>query len=311
MIGGNMKIEELTQLATVRRFFDIQDGEELKPGTRAFLEAMEEKKYNDGEIIVAFGADAKDGMYIIVSGEANVYSKDGELINQLQEGDIIGELALINDDKRAATVKAKGDIICANITKDLFEEITISNRKIIGTFLNMLYKRMTRLVEEREKIIYSSEHDQLTGLYNKGKYLSLLKDTFPNLDSIGLFNFDVNNLKKINDSQGHEAGDKLIIKAADSIRAVTNSKVLGFRMGGDEFLMVACNVTETEVNNIKYSWEEELKRLNTLNDGIDCVIAVGVAYGEKPYDFSELSKKADELMYEDKKKKKKPGEEIR
>ena len=118
-------------------------------------------------------------------------------------------------------------------------------------------------------------------------------------------------LKKINDTMGHEAGDKLIIKAADSIRKVTNNQVHAFRMGGDEFLMVACDVSESEANKLMERWEQELGRLNTLDDGIDCVVAVGMVYGTKPYDLSEISKKADELMYEDKKKKKKPGEEIR
>ena len=47
------------------------------------------------------------------------------------------------------------------------------------------------------------------------------------------------------------------------------------------------------------------------DDGIDCVVAVGVAYGEKEYDYAALLKLADERMYEDKKAKKKPGEEIR
>nr|MBQ8251749.1 GGDEF domain-containing protein [Lachnospiraceae bacterium] len=163
----------------------------------------------------------------------------------------------------------------------------------------------------REKLIYDSEHDGLTGMYNKGKYLAMLESEYQNMDSIGIFNFDVNNLKKMNDTYGHEAGDKLIIKGADSIRKVTSSKVHGYRMGGDEFLMIACNVTEAEVNELKERWEAELARLNTLEDGIECVIAAGVVYGDKGYDFAALMKQADELMYEDKKKKKKPGEEIR
>ncbi len=163
----------------------------------------------------------------------------------------------------------------------------------------------------QEKLRYESEHDALTGLFNKGKYLEMLDSEYQNMESIGIFNFDVNNLKLMNDKYGHEAGDKLLIKAANSIRKVTNDRVHGYRMGGDEYLLIACNVSREEVDSLKLRWEEELKRLNTLEDGIDCVIAVGVVYGEKGYDFSALSKKADELMYEDKKQKKKPGEEIR
>lgn len=163
----------------------------------------------------------------------------------------------------------------------------------------------------REQLIYNSEHDMLTGLYNKGKYLSMLEEEYLNLDSIGIFNMDVNYLKKMNDTYGHEAGDRLLIKAADSIRKVTNNRVHGYRMGGDEYLMIAENMTEEEVYHIKDRWEAELARLNTLEDGIPCIIAMGLVYAQKPYKFDEISKRADELMYEDKRAKKKPGEEIR
>lgn len=163
----------------------------------------------------------------------------------------------------------------------------------------------------REKLIYENEHDHLTGLYNKGKYLERIEKEYPYQNSIAIFNFDVNNLKMMNDKFGHEAGDRLIIKAADSIRKVTSNHVHGYRMGGDEFLMVACDVTQEEADALKVRWENELARLNTLEDGINCVIAVGMTFGEKEYDLSALLAKADELMYEDKKAKKKPGEEIR
>lgn len=306
-----MQPEVLLKLSTIRKFFDIKDDETVKPEIITFLEAMDEKHYNDDDIIVDYGDDADDGMYVILEGQTNVYDKEGKQINQLQRGDILGELGLINDDKRAATVKAFGKVTCANITRELFEEIALSNRKILGSFLSMLYRRNTELVTEREAMRYASEHDQLTGLYNKGKYLSFVENEVNQLDSVAIFNMDVNNLKKLNDTMGHEYGDKLLIKAADSISSVTNNKVLGFRMGGDEFLMIACNVNETQVNNIRANWEEELKRLNTLNDGVECIIAVGVVYGEKPFDFAAMAKEADELMYEDKKRKKKPGEEIR
>lgn len=163
----------------------------------------------------------------------------------------------------------------------------------------------------REKLIYESEHDSLTGLYNKGKYLSMLETDYPNLNSIAIFNFDVNDLKVMNDTYGHEAGDTLLMKAANSIRKVQTNKIHGYRMGGDEFLMVACDVSEEEAKQLKERWEQELARLNMVSDGINCVMAVGMVHGCKEYQLSQLLKKADELMYEDKKKKKKPGAAIR
>lgn len=188
----------------------------------------------------------------------------------------------------------------AKLDKDSMSEKTLIN-------VIKLFVENTML---REKLVYESEHDKLTGLYNKGKYLHMTEQVFPNAESIAIFNFDVNDLKVMNDTYGHEAGDKLLIKAADSIRKVVNNNTFGFRMGGDEYLMVSINTEKEEVDRLRIRWEEELARLNEIDDGINCVIAAGVAYAKAPYDFSELTKEADTLMYEDKKIKK-AGREIR
>lgn len=187
------------------------------------------------------------------------------------------------------------------LDRESLKESTL--RKVIGLYVeNGVMK---------EKLRYESEHDKLSGLYNKGKYMAMLETVYPNLSSIAIFNMDVNNLKVMNDTYGHEAGDRLLIKAADSIRKVTNNKIHGYRMGGDEFMMIACDISEADAEQIKERWEAELARLNTKDEGINCVIAVGIVYAEKPYDLPELLKEADARMYEDKKRKKKPGEEIR
>ena len=147
-----MNAEMLREITTIQEFFKITPGEELKEGTRMLLEAMEEVAFEPGQDIVTFGADSDDGMYIILNGTTKVLSQDGKLINTLYSGDFIGELGLINDDKRGATVRAIDRVICANISKALFEDIASKNRKIYGTFMNMLYTKTTKLVTEQERI---------------------------------------------------------------------------------------------------------------------------------------------------------------
>ncbi|SCY49285.1 diguanylate cyclase (GGDEF) domain-containing protein [Lachnospiraceae bacterium XPB1003] len=154
---------------------------------------------------------------------------------------------------------------------------------------------------------YEAEHDKLTGLYNKGKYMMLKENHFDDPGSIALFNFDVNNLKYINDNFGHEYGDELIIKAAQSIHAVTSDCVFGFRMGGDEYAMVAVNVTKKETDEIYDGWKRALEDLNTQGN-VCCVMACGLKYCEGEFDTEELFKQADELMYLDKKARKEKGE---
>lgn len=147
-----MNIDELKKVKTIQEFFQINELGETKEGTRLFLEAMEEVSLKPGEDIVTYGSDSEDGMYIILQGIADVYSGEGALINTLGEGDFIGELGLINDDTRAATVKARDCVRCANISKKLFDDIAATNRKVYGTFMNMLYTKTTKLVTERERI---------------------------------------------------------------------------------------------------------------------------------------------------------------
>lgn len=113
---------------------------------------MQEVDIKKGDDIVTVGEDCQDGMYIILEGKATVHSSEGTLLNILNAGEFIGELGLINDQKRGATVRAATDVRCANISKSLFEEIAAKNSKIYGTFINMLYTKNTKMIAEQQRI---------------------------------------------------------------------------------------------------------------------------------------------------------------
>ena len=148
-----MDAEVLRKLPTIQRFFQISETGEMPEGVRLFLSALQEITIPAGEDIVRYGADCEDGMYIILSGTCNVFSKEGKQINTtMGEGDFIGELGLMNDQPRGATVRAETDVRCANISKKLFEEIGAANKKLYGSFLSMLYHRTTHLMLEQERI---------------------------------------------------------------------------------------------------------------------------------------------------------------
>ena len=151
-----------------------------------------------------------------------------------------------------------------------------------------------------EKLRYESEHDKLTGLYNKGKYIKLRKGLFGRPKTIAIYNFDVNNLKNINDNFGHEYGDSLIVKAARSISAVTSNNILGFRMGGDEYVMVAKDITREEAEELKLKWQSALSKINQNSDDVYVAMACGMVFGSGEYDYDEMYFRADKLMYEDK-----------
>lgn len=172
-----MDVNRLIKVDTIREFFKIEEGEPLNEGTRALLEAMEEVKFNPGDKIVCYGDGADAGMFIILEGQAEVLSREGAHINEMNPGDFIGEVALINDGKRMATVVATSPMTCANISKELFEKIADANRKIYASFMYMLYTRTTKLVTEQQKI--KSELDVATKIQS-----SLLEHDFSRFNSL-------------------------------------------------------------------------------------------------------------------------------
>ena len=101
----------------------------------------------------------------------------------------------------------------------------------------------------------------------------------------------------MNDNHGHEAGDRLLKKAADSLRAVEEGDIMAFRVGGDEFILVGLRLDRAAAEALKRRWEEALERLNAQDDGVNCVMACGMVCGERGYDLDELLAEADERMY--------------
>lgn len=168
-----------------------------------------------------------------------------------------------------------------------------------------LYMGMYRDISDySRKLRTEKEYDRMTGLYNKGKFMEMNKHLFRTQETIAVFNMDVNNLKQVNDTLGHEAGDRLIRKAAESLKRIAARNVLPFRVGGDEFVVVAIHVSREEAEKIREKWEEGLAELNRQDDGIRCTVACGFAYGEPGFDPDEVFARADRLMYEDKKNRK-------
>lgn len=154
--------------------------------------------------------------------------------------------------------------------------------------------------ENLSKALYDANHDGMTHMLNKRCYHSM-EEMFRSCSNICLIYFDVNNLKLINDTLGHESGDYVITSAADYIRTILDEGDHCFRMGGDEFLVV---ITECSFRSIS-ALVEKLDRespiiLSKPEDSVKCALSYGYAYskGDRPYD--ELLAEAEENMYEKK-----------
>ena len=146
---------------------------------------------------------------------------------------------------------------------------------------------------------YIGEHDRMTELFNRTKYIDMSERYYSKLEQVAVVFFDVNNLKKVNDLLGHDAGDALIKKAADSIKSSLKDQEAAFRLGGDEFAVVIPNGDEQSAKEFIERWKVILRRLNSLPSYIDCQMAAGYSAGSGS-NISEILKEADQDMYKNK-----------
>ena len=165
--------------------------------------------------------------------------------------------------------------------------------------LVMLCSDVTGDMAERQKLLDRSERDGLTGLYNRARLADLLAGPYRRLHSCGVVFMDLNELKEVNDCYGHEAGDRMITMAAESIRGLTGPGITPFRYGGDEFLLVMENCTQKEVNRIIRRWSQNWRQLQAGSE-YNFSAAVGSAWAEGEPDTAALIEKADADMYRNK-----------
>ena len=162
--------------------------------------------------------------------------------------------------------------------------------QIMGHFIVSLLKRRD-LVKRLANLSY---YDQLTGIGNRhgmNAYISGMEKE----KSIGILYCDVMGLKKINDAQGHQAGDDLLIRASECLKREFGEYSL-FRVGGDEFLVLCAGITEEELNKRAEALKQDMQENSAL-------MALGCVWRAKSTeDMDKLLAEADNKMYEDKRR---------
>lgn len=159
---------------------------------------------------------------------------------------------------------------------------------------------ITDQVMERVQLQESSERDEQTFLYNRTHLDIMLETEYQDIRSCGVLFLDINDLKETNDLKGHKAGDELIYQGAESLRILQSDEIHVYRYGGDEFLVIAPNITQEYLDTLIEQWRTHLKHLEELN-GIACSMAYGKAWSIAPCSVKELIAMADAEMYKHKK----------
>lgn len=142
-----------------------------------------------------------------------------------------------------------------------------------------------------EKLSY---RDMLTGLYNRNRYIERLEAYKQVQDQqIGAIYIDLNGLKKVNDEQGHRAGDEMIVRAAGTIAGIFAEDA--YRVGGDEFVVILLDVSRED-----FARKTEQLRRQMQENSVDA--SIGGVWQASTENLENLLRRADENMYREKKR---------
>ncbi len=166
-------------------------------------------------------------------------------------------------------------------------------------------QRESELEDAKTYLTHAADHDALTGLLNRSAFLRRAEAVLSHEDAanrhLGLICIDLDHFKAINDSNGHAAGDQILVHVAEAMKAAGGPDAICCRMGGDEFLMAMPGVRDFDA--LQMLADTLLERIRTPIDVFEttltCGASIGLALSEGAQIRAEdLIRSADFALYE-------------
>jgi diguanylate cyclase (GGDEF)-like protein/PAS domain S-box-containing protein len=282
--------------------------------TTNFYIALTDEKEN--KVFFPYHQDEKDDNFPVLKLSFNSPTtyviKTGQpfLINRKQLNGMIAQGALTPwgtvTDKSVwlgAPLKVEDKTIGAMAVQSYTNPELYSKKDI--KFLEFVSSQVATAIERKrieERIKHLSFHDVLTGLYNRAYFEEELKRlNTPRYYPLSIISLDVNGLKVINDTFGHDQGDKLLQHLASLLTSISRKGDIIARVGGDEFAIILPSTS----SQATLDFCERIRKVCLKDDIKPAYLRVNLALGyiiqEGEYkDIKALLKEADQKMYQDK-----------
>ncbi len=192
-----------------------------------------------------------------------------------------------------------GDYVAVSLTnvsqaKEYESALSEQNKKLEEVTSQLKSSRLNldsqlkNIQQLNEQLLFAAYHDSLTDLYNRSWLSTMMKvqikETTEKNEKFGILLFDIDNMKDINDSRGHNAGDELLKQVATILKLMESKTVTATRFGGDEFVLLYKNIKDRD-EAIEIS-KKALRFLNAEGIGISGGISI----------FPDDSKKYEDLL---------------
>jgi len=159
-------------------------------------------------------------------------------------------------------------------------------------------------LENIQMITHYANRDYLTGLYNRryfyeniGVYLDEIKQT---RETFAIAMLDIDYFKKVNDTYGHEIGDKVIIQIADTLRTNTKAGDIVSRFGGEEFCIVLKDISKRGAFEVLERIRAEIENFSYKIDAtknLNFTVSIGATMFQEEESLEENINRADMMLY--------------
>jgi diguanylate cyclase (GGDEF)-like protein len=256
-----------------------------------------EKVFTAGNVVIYQG-EPTDSLYVVLSGRMRVLQSTfesplaGQVLAEIGYGEIFGELGVLTEQPRSATVVAVEHTRCLVLSPDDFMQALQRTPDMAIGVLRLLARRLYNA----DRLLARYAPDPLTGLLGRrafhDHYQRLAAGPRRRRSGVVLLILDIVHLKTINDRFGYMIGDEVLRTVADALKEATRTTDLVARYGGDEFAALLVDAGPAHTDVIVNRVQEKLSAL-AARRGLPLTVqcAIGVAGSQEP------PATADELLW--------------
>lgn len=192
-------------------------------------------------------------------------------------------------------------VICPLVVAFPASAYTYNQKRRIAEAHGALKAAHRELAILHEKLAERARLDDMTGLLNRSAFIAAIDETRALENRGALILIDADNFKQINDTFGHLAGDRALVKIAEAIReAAGKARAIG-RIGGEEFGVFLLSEARIEASLLAEEIRRAVEGARFAPEGaalLPLTVSIGVAPARKGASFSEIMSEADKRLYE-------------
>jgi diguanylate cyclase (GGDEF)-like protein len=265
-----------------------------------------EQVYPSGHVVTRQG-EPPENLWVLLSGRVRVVeaTADGQaemLLGEIGKAEIFGELGILRDQPRSATVIAVDRTHCVVLRQRDFLAVLEDSAELSNALLRIVAGRLY----DADRKLARYAPDPLTGLASRRalyeQYRRLAAGARRRKNGLLLLALDVLNLKAVNDGFGYALGDEVLRTVADALVESTRTTDVIARYGGDEFAVLLLDALPKDVEIVAARVRDKLAALGVqrrLPVAVEC--STGIAWSQSPPDTAEeFLREADRDMQEKK-----------